>query len=551
MSNNGERRRNGGHNKATKTKENPSTSNIKKRHNSTHPFSRRRETSSYLETGGEEQTVSSSQQTLRNFFGKAKIILKFPKRIIITLVALLLIIPIIIITMALTIFSKEDEYVDGGFATGDYYSINCEDITVKFADKKNNYEITNIETYPLEDYVACVVNGEVSEFNNLEVYKEYAIAARTYVANHIKNRNTCTVESSDRFQVCRPSPNALMRQAAEETKGQVLLNKEGELMQTEYDAFCSIAVDENYYTINQKNQKIPRTWVDDTQKGRINDEWKTGNCTGNHGRGSSQWGSFYLATEKGYNYGELLNYYYSTDNNKISISSNSFAESIANLEIKNTTNAAYTLDKSIENFLASKGSSLADYNNYIKKSVSEAGYGTRAGVVTAAVSMINYLYDNFNTKLPYYWGGSSDMTYGLSQNIGKNIPSSPSVSGKRYPTVSFDCSGFTSWALKNAGYNVYRMTVTGFDNLAGRSNMCRITNSSCVGKPGDFISYKEQHIKMIVSVDEPNNKYYVAESTTSGVIITTQPMHASGSVETNILHMDSFYNNPNNVNHNY
>lgn len=470
-----------------------------------------------------------------------KILVALIAKIVIT--AVMILAPILAILAIFTVFidifddDSSDEY-----ATAGYYPIKCEEVTVIFTDKSKDYEVTGSGTYSLEDYVAGVLAGEVGEFNNIEVYKEYAIAARTYF---LRNQDKCTIESSDRKQVFVNYSNDLMKQAAKETKGQVLLDDEGKLMMTEYDAFCSIAVDDNYYTIKQKNQKIPRSWVD-SQTGII-PAWKEGTCKGNHGRGSSQWGSYYLATEKGYKYHQLLNYYYKSDNSNISISSPSFITSIANLNIKETTNATNTLNQPIESFLSSKGGSLADYNNYIKKSVNDAGYGTRAGVVSAAVAMINYLYDNFNTKLPYYWGGSYQGD-GIPTSFGTNVPSNPSPSGTRYQYISFDCSGFTSWAVKNGGFKFNRLVVSGFDALVGSNNMCNITNSSCIGQPGDFISQKSTHIKMIVSVDEANNKYYVAESTGSGVIITTQGMHTAGSVETNILHMDEFYNNQSNVN---
>lgn len=471
-----------------------------------------------------------------------KILVALIAKIVIT--AVMILAPILAILAIFTVFV--DIFKDGdssdGVATAGYYPIKCEEVTVIFTDKSKDYEVTGNGTYSLEDYVAGVLAGEVGEFNNIEVYKEYAIAARTYF---LRNESECTIESSDRKQVFVDYSNSLMKQAAEETKGQVLLDETGSLMMTEYDAFCSIAVDDNYYTIKQKNQKIPRSWVDNHTG--IIPAWKEGTCKGNHGRGSSQWGSYYLATEKGYKYQQLLNYYYKSDNSNISISSPSFITSIANLNIKETTNAANTLNQPIESLLATKGGSLADYNNYIKKSVNDAGYGTRAGVVAGAVAMINYLYDNFNTKLPYYWGGAYQEE-GIPSSFGTNVPSMPSPSGTRYQYKSFDCSGFTSWAVKNAGFKINRLTAAGFDRLVGSKNMCNITNSSCIGQPGDFISYKETHIKMIVSVDEANNKYYVAESTGSGVIITTQGMHTAGSVETNILHMDEFYNNQSNVN---
>lgn len=477
-----------------------------------------------------------------------KIELKIPLAIKIKLILIMILIIIIVfIFILITSFFSWlfDDVPDAGTATGGYYPVQCEEVNVIFTDKSNNYAVTGNGTYSLDDYVAGVISGEVGGFNNLEVYKEYAIAARTYF---LKNEENCTIESSDRKQVFRETSNSLAKRAADDTSGDVLLNDDGKLLSTEYDAFCSIDKDSNYYTIKQKNQKIPVSWVD-SQPGIIS-EWKQGTCAGNHGRGSSQWGSYYLATEKDYNYKQLLNYYYSDGDNNVSISNNSFTSSIANLDIKKTDDANNLLNQPIDSFLSSKGGSLDSYNDFIRNSVEKAGVGTRAGVVAGAVAMINYLYDNYNVKLPYYWGGSY-QNIGIPSIFGTNVPSSPSPNGKRYQYISFDCSGFTSWAVKNGGFNIDRLNVTGFDNLVGSSNMCDVTDSSCIGQPGDFISYKGEHIKMIVSVDQTNNKYYVAESTGTGVIITTQAIHVAGKVPTRILNMESFYNNPNNINRNY
>ena len=500
---------------------------------------------------GQEQTSSniSSSTEVGSLAKKVlvTIIMAIMAILQIILIAIAILAPLIILIAAIVAIITVITALFGnggsnssGYATYGYYDIQCNDVTVIFTDKKNNYEVTGSGTYQLEEYVAGVIAGEVGEFNNLEVYKEYAIAARTYL---LKNETNCTIESSDRRQVFKETSNSLAIQAAEETKGQVLLDENGRLMLTEYDAFCSIDIDDEYYTIKQKNQRIPIEWVE-SQSG-ILQEWKQGTCAGNHGRGSSQWGSYYLATERNYDYKQLLNYYYGGV-----ISNKSFMSSVAGLDIKDTKNASYELNQPIENFLSSKGSSLEEYNSFIKQNVESAGVGTREGVVTAAVSMINYLYDNFDTKLPYYWGGSS-QDIGIPSSFGKNIPSSPSENGNIYYYKSFDCSGFTSWAVRNGGYKISRLDVTGFDNLVGEKNMCDITDSSCKGQPGDFISYKKQHIKMIVSVDETNNIYYVAESTTSGIIIQKQEMHSGGSVKTSILHMDDFYNNKNNVDPNY
>lgn len=214
--------------------------------------------------------------------------------------------------------------------------------------------------------------------------------------------------------------------------------------------------------------------------------------------------------------------------------------------IRVTKSASYELHQDIDVFLKSKGSSLAEYNAYIKQKVNEAGMSTREGVIAAALATIYYLYDNYDTKLPYYWGGSSFMSYGIHPYTGRNIPSDTYYPmpprGYPYPYVSFDCTGFTSWAIKNGGYDFAR-TAGGFVDIAGPKNTCNIKNSSCVGKPGDFIFYMGEHIKMIVKVDEANNTYYTAEATTSGVIVSTMGMHQAGSVETVVLNFDDYYNN--------
>ena len=487
---------------------------------------------------------SNSGRTDNDTANKKKTPIKIPIKILILMVLLPMILIGIIIGLILMLIGWDSSKV----ATNGYYEIDCEDATIIRVDKE--YNPIGTATYPLEEYVAGVVNSEVGMFGNIEVYKQFAIAARTYF---LRNQSNCTIEASDRRQtfaeVSSGTPNGeLMKQAAEETKGQVLLNENGSLINAEYDAFCSIDVDDNYYTLNQKNQKIPRDWVDNTEpaKSGIATIWKDGHCTGNHGRGMSQWGSYYLATEEEYTYERLIAYYLGDDN--VTISKKGIFAGVMDLSIKVTANAGYQLDQPINSFLTANGSSLTEYNNYIKSSVEKAGVGTREGVVAAAVSTINFLYDNFDTKLPYYWGGHFPGTIGIPQSFGYNNPSIPSPSGKRYPYTSFDCSGFVNWAIVNGGFI---FPDTNQYTSSGRFSICDITNSSCVGKPGDLID-SDSHVVMIIAVDEANNNYYVAESTVSGVIIQTRGMHSKmASESTNVVSLENFYNNKSNVNSNY
>ena len=215
---------------------------------------------------------------------------------------------------------------------------------------------------------------------------------------------------------------------------------------------------------------------------------------------------------------------------------------VSNLTIKTTTGAKNTLNEPIEQFLAKHNDTLTNYNNYIKQSVQNAGYGTSNGVVAAAVSMISYLYDKHNTKLPYYWGGRSN-TIGLPSKIGSYLPSTPSdYSGTVYYHFSFDCSGFIRWAILNGGFNFSESKT-----FAGTFSGCDITDSSCIGEPGDVLD-TATHIVLIISVDKANNKYYVAESNDNGVVIQTRGLHDKvGNKQTTVRKLQSFYKDTSNL----
>ena len=241
------------------------------------------------------------------------------------------------------------------------------------------------------------------------------------------------------------------------------------------------------------------------------------------------------------------------DSDEVTISSgNGFSlTEIPGLEIKNTTNSS-NLHEKLTTYLPANGSSINELNTFIKNNVKENGAGTREGVVTAAVSLINYLYDGFGVSLPYYWGGQYQYV-GVNPSFGGITSPSTTPGGYVYNYSGFDCSGFASWAIKNGGYNFARHTTSKF-HAAFAGNSCNIADSNCIGQPGDLINSESCHVQMIVSVDEESGKYYVAESTGSyGLIMRPWNMHTSncGNKETRILHMDSFYNNQANVDTNY
>ena len=77
------------------------------------------------------------------------------------------------------------------------------------------------------------------------------------------------------------------------------------------------------------------------------------------------------------------------------------------------------LHESLDTFLASNGTNLEEFNNLIATNVEEAGSGTRAGVVAAAVTLIAELGNNYGVKIPYFWGGGhSTISIGAEGSWG-------------------------------------------------------------------------------------------------------------------------------------
>jgi len=520
----------------------------------------------------QQKQVSSNNAKADKGKGSLTNQLKITITLGIILIAVLFLI-FVILFIVINSFIWWDNTGSGGgsstIGTSTRYTPKCTTMTVMKPDDST-------ATYNDKDYIAGVVAAEVGGFRNIEVYKAFAIAARTY-GEVVGASRGCTINGDATAQsfVDISGSNEeyakMIYQAVEETDN-VVLTKKNQIFMSEYDAFCYSNKDSQKYILVQKKQQIPTDWVNShiTDYGykncacELNDTNQTdcwdsdGNWTdGGHGKGMSQYGALYLATEKGYDYKQILGYYY--DDAELS---STHMTSVAGLDIKVTSGAKKSLDKPISEFLESNGSSLDEYNNFIKGNVMNAGVGTREAVVTAAVSMINFLYDNFDTKLPYYWYKDGNVPSGIPSTFGTYAPVQIDSNGNGNFCYyrSLDCSAFVSWAIKNGGYKFTKKTTSGFmGSFSGDS--CDITNSNCIGQPGDLICSHIKtekgysgHVQMIVAVEEDNGKYYIAESggAAVGIGMVEYNMHTPHSGRpTKILHMDSFYNNKDNVDQNY
>ena len=196
------------------------------------------------------------------------------------------------------------------------------------------------------------------------------------------------------------------------------------------------------------------------------------------------------------------------------------------------------LNQSLDVFLESRGSNLEEFNNLIASNVEDSGYGTRAGVVASAVTLIAELGDNYNVKIPYFWGGGhGTISEGAESNWGSGRCFT-TANGHAYTLCGLDCSGFVTWAIYNGGYNITPLTTGSFQNLPGAEHVT--LQDSAILEPGDLLE-SNSHVVLVVGVDEDNNEYICAEASgrTTGVLFTRRAFTRSGYWG---VKMDGFYN---------
>lgn len=126
---------------------------------------------------------------------------------------------------------------------------------------------------------------------------------------------------------------------------------------------------------------------------------------------------------------------------------------------------------------------------------------------------------------------------------------------KKYADNGLDCSGFVSWALLNAGFDVkdvgagfsVNSDLTDFGELKTLSK--DLANSDII-KPGDLLHSNAAggHIAIIVGID--SEYYYVAQALwydEVGVIISKYKKNNLSSSFTEVVLMDEYYANDGNL----
>ena len=197
------------------------------------------------------------------------------------------------------------------------------------------------------------------------------------------------------------------------------------------------------------------------------------------------------------------------------------------------------------------GTSVSSASQELDLLMQSYGYKTRWAVAAAGAYLASYKY-----HIPYFWGGKYvkkgfNPEWGCRHKVyGGKIVCSKAMGGE-YCQWGLDCTGFTSWAFAQAGfdYNIIRQDKQSegkWGNFNALSHRYKFTSGN-IGyanqiKPGDIV-HKEGHVGLVIGVN--NDTVQVAEM--RGPIIIDIIKKSNGvstngqSNFTNFVLMDDFY----------
>ncbi len=417
--------------------------------------------------------------------------------------------------------------LNGVLSTG---SVNLEGLEVEIVNcdaKPGNYTV--LETVDFEKYVVGVALAEVSySRDNPEYFKTQIVAARNFALT--RNSSMCPSNPDDCFYGYNPNTGKIRMRAC--TNDQVYCDYDRpcyRMTRGDSPALVSPEVDSStsgaYVWKAQPDEALREEIlsVAEEVKGKVLLD-DSGNVvyTNYIDKDQNEWSR--LASE-GHTYDEILSIHYGGG----SISGATCSSGIIDYGDYVLSSDGHTiLHEPLDSFLESQGTSLEAFNGLIEKNVKKAGFGTRAGVVAAAVTLIAELGNNYNVKVPYYWGGghADGVVIGALGYWG-STQCHTYANNQSYNYCGLDCSGFVPWAIKNGGFNIAQMLAGNFQNMSGVQKVS--LSSSPVLEPGDLLE-SSGHIVLVVGIEESSGNYICAEASgnAAGVLFTRRPFNSSG-----------------------
>ena len=401
----------------------------------------------------------------------------------------------------------------------------------------------NGETMSVDDYVAHVITNEFGGAPE-ETLKAQAIASRSYgVAGAKKDsQGNCVIsDTSESFQTYADTASDRAIQAAKDTSGMVLLNKDGNVARAEYSsnsltkAYGSFG---NTIIMSERDLEIPRDWYSknktcsDESLNKVNSNKDAYGRTVygcGHGRGMGQIAAKYLAEEKNYTYSQILEYFYGKDS-PYQWTLGSPTGSSSNCGGTLTTLDHYTLGHAGLKILnrTLKDSEISNLEAYINNEVDKAGYGTGNAVAAAGQSLV-YGLEQMGYYLGYCWGGDRSSV-GVGKNWGAASSSCNSPSNVHH-YYGMDCSGFVSWAIRNGCNSSFGGPTTYEMEYGPHIDVKK-------AKPGDIMLDTDSHVRLVVKNNEDGTVITAESGGSAGDLNFSKHGNESGY---NYIDMSVFY----------
>jgi len=407
----------------------------------------------------------------------------------------------------------EKEYISNNYANY---------ITIRNADGTT-------QNVNIDDYIAGVLVKEVGEFSDSpELLKSQAIAARTYALYKMKNGGSIGNSSNDQNFSSDPEflkDDSPFMIASRESSGLILTSKndgDNKAYFSQYDALaispkCGGSEDDEYFTICQKQLKIPVKWA--KENGLTEGSLRIYR-TAFHGKGMSQWGAYYLAKEKGQSYEQILNFFYDQADIKTIK-----AKPITVAATPTETPSSGILTERIDNFLSKNGYSVTQFNDLIFKNVMKAGPGTGDAVAAVATTFLGTMDSQFKARIPYAWAGGQGHPYknssgepqefpqlsyyGINEHFGEAAYYNGSCYKGKYCYYGLDCAGFVTWVLHNAGIDIPgEMGTWDYDDMGTSIPVKEVTEAD----PGDILLSKANHIMIVLNYDDSTKTFRIAHA---------------------------------------
>ncbi len=441
-----------------------------------------------------------------------------------------------------------------GITTSGSVSLNGIQVELINCDgKEDNYTV--LEKIDFEKYVVGVALAEVSWSKSPEYFKAQIVAARGFALR--RNSAMCPSHPDNCFYGYNSATNTIRLRAC--TNDQVYCDPDKPCYHYTRSGKPTI------YGPEAEGMAGATVW-----KGQLSEQTKadvmaaakevegkvlvdgSGNVvyTNFVNTDQNQW---YEMAQQGMKWDEILIKHYSSSG--ASGYNSATCQGTGNIDYGNyslKSDGDVILNQRLDTFLASKGTSLDAFNALIASNVDKAGFGTRAGVVAAAVTLIGEMGDQYNTKIPYFLSGghhdgvrSQALGYWGSGYEDDGRQCYYTGYGNVYTVCGLDCSGFVPWAIKTGGFNPGVRLAGNFQYITGARRVS-LSSSQAVLEPGDLLE-SEGHIVLVIGIDQGAKQYICAEASgkNAGVLFTRRPFSGGGGYWG--VKMDGYYENKSNV----